>query len=367
MADGAGKKDVGVSKRTNWVTDLVEWYDANRRKLPWRSRPRPYAVWVSEIMLQQTQVDTMLPYYRRFMKRFPSLRSLAAADVHDVLSLWQGLGYYARARNLHRASQLVVEQHGGRMPRDPAVLRKLPGIGEYTVAAILSISFEIPLPVVDGNVARVTARLWAIHDDVGRPATRKAIADRLTGPIQTVSSGTFNQAMMELGALICRPRDPSCGVCPLMKHCAAKRQKRVGDYPVKKKRKAVPQYDVVVGVIHRRGRILLARRPASGMLGGLWEFPGGKIGSEDATAYPDTLCEKILSETGVEVKVGERLCTIDHTYSHFKIRLHAFLCRAQAGRARPLASDEVRWVPPRELDAFAMSTVGKKIVAAYDR
>jgi A/G-specific adenine glycosylase len=352
---------VGVSKRANWVTDLVGWYEANRRKLPWRNRPRPYAVWVSEIMLQQTQVDTMLPYYRRFMKRFPSVRALADSDIQDVLGLWQGLGYYARARNLHRAAQLVVEQHGGRMPRDPEVLRKLPGIGEYTVAAILSISFEIPLPVVDGNVARVTARFWAIHDDVGRAATRKAIADRLTGPIQTVSPGTFNQAMMELGALICRPRDPSCGVCPLAKHCVAKRKGCVADYPVKKKRKPVPQYDVVVGVIYRRGRILLARRPASGMLGGLWEFPGGKVALEDETAYPDALREKILAETGVEVAVGERLCTIDHTYSHFKIRLHAFLCRAQAGRARPLASEEVVWVSPHALGEYAMSTVGKKI------
>jgi A/G-specific adenine glycosylase len=360
-------REVGVSETLDWVQSLVGWYAQHQRKLPWRRQPRPYPVWVSEIMLQQTQVDTMLPYYRRFMKRFPSVRALAAADIHDVLTLWQGLGYYARARNLHRAAGRVVEQHGGVLPRDPALLRALPGIGEYTVAAILSICFDDPLPVVDGNVARVTARFWAIDDDVGRGVTRRAIAERLEAAIRRVSPGAFNQAMMELGALVCRPRDPSCGVCPLAPECAARLQARVRDYPVPRARKAVPGREVVVGVIQRRGRILLARRRETGMLGGLWEFPGGKTDVADAGTLSRVLCEKVLQETGLKVAVGEPLCTINHAYSHFHIRLHAFLCRVETGRARPLASDEVRWVSPGELGEYAMSAVGRKIVAALER
>lgn len=348
-----------------WVHELLAWYRANARDLPWRRHATPYAVWVSEIMLQQTRVDTVVPYYRRFMRAFPSIRKLARAEQQSVLKLWEGLGYYARARNLQRAAQVLTDAHHGRMPRTPGGLRALPGIGDYTAAAIASICFGQPDPVVDGNVLRVFCRVWRMHDDIRRPATKRRLTKALAEVIPPDAPGNFNQAVMELGALVCRPTSPRCTACPLRPFCGALAAGEVDRLPLKSRRAAVPEHHIAIGIVERRGRILIARRRSDAMLGGLWEFPGGKC--EPGEAPRDTVAREVLEETGLHVEVGSHLCTVRHTYSHFRIVLDAFLCGKARGRARAIGGAEVRWVTPDELDRFPFPTANKKILSAYGR
>ena len=256
---------------------LLAWYDANARDLPWRRTRDPYAIWVSETMLQQTRVDTVIPYYTRFLEHFPDLASLARADLESVYSLWTGLGYYSRARNLHSAAQSVVSDWGGALPDRAESLRELKGIGRYTAGALASIAFDREEPVVDGNVIRVLARLVGIREDVGE---RKVIdrfwslaSELVAGP----RPGDLNQALMELGATVCTPRKPACEGCPLESPCVARAQEDPASLPIKKKRTAVRRVEATAGWIERRGRVLGVQRPEGGLLGGLWELPGGDL------------------------------------------------------------------------------------------
>ena len=343
-----------------WVRSLLKWYGAQKRVLPWRDRPTPYAVWVSEIMLQQTQVATALPFYARFMSAFPSVEHLASADQGAVLKAWEGLGYYSRARNLHRAAREVVASRGGELPVDAAGWRTLPGVGPYTAAAIASICFDEPAPCVDGNVLRVFTRFWGIVDDVRRAKVRGEIEERLRPHIRGVCPGDFNQAAMELGALVCRPTGPRCPSCPLRRQCNALRTGRVGDIPFRSPRAPVPHYDVAAAVVRRNGRVLIARRRADQMLGGLWEFPGGK--RERGERLMATVRRELMEETGLDIEVGPLLCRVKHAYSHFRITMRVYDCRAPRGTARAVTVDAVKWVPVSRLRDYAFSAADIHVI-----
>ena len=354
----------GNTKTTRaWVKHLLKWFAAGKRSMPWRADPTPYRVWISEVMLQQTRVEAVIPYFLRFVARFPDLQTLARADLQDVLKVWEGLGYYSRARNLHVAVRQIVEQHAGRIPASRDELRTLPGIGDYTAAAIASIAFGQPVPVVDGNVLRVFARFWGVKDDIGQPRVRADFARRLEPAIAGADPSAFNQAIMELGALICIPRHPRCGVCPLRRTCVALQAGRTEDLPRKAPKAAVPHYDIAVGVIWKRGKILIAKRRQDQMLGGLWEFPGGK--RRPGEPLRRTARREIREETGLVVRIaGRPYALVEHGYAHFTISMTAFRCAWVSGRARAHSADELRWIRPEELDDYPFPRANRKIAEA---
>lgn len=338
---------------------LLAWYERHRRRLPWRETRDPYRIWVSEVMLQQTQVKTALPYYRRFLQRLPTLRKLAGADVQEVLKLWEGLGYYARARNLHRAARMLVGR-GGRLPDRWEDFRALPGVGDYIAAAVLSIAFGRPHAVVDGNVKRVLARLRKLTAPVNRPASHpifQAEADRL---LDRRRPGDFNQALMELGALVCTPASPHCAGCPLLRCCGAKQTETVARYPRRIAARKVPEAQIAVGVVFKNGRLLVTRRPPQGLLGGLWEFPGGKLQPGES---PAAACvREVREEVGLDVAVAEPLAQVRHAYSHLRVRLHVFRCRFVAGRVRRNGPVDHRWVRVADLERLAFPRANRKFI-----
>jgi A/G-specific adenine glycosylase len=347
---------------SRWSEALVRWYQERARDLPWRRTQDPYRVWLSEIMLQQTRVDTVIPYYERFLARFPDLDALASADLQVVLKAWEGLGYYSRARNLHAAARQVVDTRGGVFPRALEGIRALPGVGPYTAAAIGSICFDLPEPVVDGNVLRVGARLFAIEDDVGRARTRTRLADRLRPELARLAPATFNQAIMELGALVCTPRAPACSVCPVAASCEALRVGAVARLPFKRARGPVPSLDVAVGVLWRGDRVLIQRRPEEAMLGGLWEFPGGK--RRAAEGWRAAVAREVREETGLVVDVGHEIVEVRHAYTHFRIVLKAFDCRVVGGALALDGATDARWERLEELDEYPFPKANKDVIAA---
>jgi A/G-specific adenine glycosylase len=346
--------------RAEFAPRLLNWFAAEARDLPWRRDRTPYRVWLAEVMLQQTQVDTVVPYYEHFLARFPTVAALAEARLEAVLKLWEGLGYYARARNLHAAARQIVAEHGGQIPDTFETLLTLPGVGRYTAGAVASIAFGRDVPAVDGNVRRALARVFAIREDVSRSAVQRemeALATRLLPPGQ---AGAFNEALMELGATVCTPRAPRCDRCPLRGLCQARATGEQEVLPIKRPRKSTPHYDVTAAVtIGPDGRVLVAQRNADDMLGGLWEFPGGKC--EDGETLPECLAREMREELDVRVEVGERLIVVEHAYTHFRITLHAFRCRVVSGEPRCLDCAAFRWVSPAELDALPMSVADRKI------
>ncbi|MBI3986225.1 MAG: A/G-specific adenine glycosylase [Lentisphaerae bacterium] len=354
-----------VIPSATWVSALLRWFDRHRREMPWRNRPTPYNVWISEIMLQQTQVATVIPYFRRFIRRFPDVKTLAAAKPDAVLKLWEGLGYYSRARNLHETARRVIRDFGGRIPSAPDALKALPGIGDYTAGAILSIAFHQPAPAVDGNVLRVFSRFWGLRAELRSPVLKKTVFQRLSPIIHRANPSHFNQAMMELGALVCRPRNPLCPECPLRETCFAFAHELTYLLPVREKSVRIPHYRVAVGIVRRNGRLLIAQRPYDAMLGGLWEFPGGR--RQAGETLRETARREIREETGLTVRVGETLGTVRHAYSHFTVTIAAFLCEAGRGRARPVASLRVRWVFPGELRRYAWPSASRKIIALLQK
>jgi|YNPNPStandDraft_1061719.scaffolds.fasta_scaffold17834_3 A/G-specific adenine glycosylase len=353
---------------TPWLPErlserLLAWFDQHARPLPWRRDRTPYRVWVAEVMLQQTQAETVIPYYARFLARFPTLETLAAAELEDVLKVWEGLGYYARARNLHAAARQVMAELGGRLPGTFEGLRALPGFGPYTAGAVASIAFGQPVVALDGNARRVLTRLFAVEGDLRRaPATPRlmALGQALLPPDRP---GAFNEALMELGATLCRPRAPHCADCPLSGDCLAHRAGRETLFPQTTPRRPQPHYDVTAAVLTRLdGCVLLTRRAANDFLGGLWEFPGGK--REAGESLPQCLAREMREEVGVEVEVGEPFLRLKHAYTHFRITLYVFRCRLLNGEPRCLDCAGVRWVAPAEMDALPMSATDRRIARA---
>ncbi|WP_376792759.1 A/G-specific adenine glycosylase [Thermoflexus sp.] len=347
------------------VEALLRWYAANRRDLPWRRQRDPYAIWVAEVMLQQTRVETAISYYERFLTRFPNVHELAAAPLEEVLKAWEGLGYYARARHLHRAARLLVEKYGGEFPQTFKEWRRLPGVGPYIAAAVLSIAFGQDLPAIDGNAIRVLARLAAMEEDPRRPAGRQRLQTLAEQLLPSGRAGDFNQALMDLGATLCTPKAPRCSECPIQMFCAAFRQGKPEAFPVRTPRRRLPHYDVTAGIIQDGDRVLIAQRPPQGMLGGLWEFPGGKV--EPGEGLEDCLKRELQEELGIEVKVEEPVMTIRHTYTHMRITLHVFRCRWIGGTPQPIGCADVRWVPIAELERYPFPNTDRKIVERLRR
>ena len=366
-SDGSGKAR-NPRKLTNQranhqlVTALLDWFAKHKRALPWRATQDPYRIWLSEVMLQQTQVATVIPFYERFLKQFPTLAALAAASDAALMKAWEGLGYYARARNLRAAAQTIVREHKGKLPRSTDALLKLPGFGPYTAAAVASLAFGADCAAVDGNVMRVLARVYAIDADIRQMTTRRRLQRLADALVPMGRAGAFNEALMELGALRCRPKNPVCSDCPIRRGCRAFQEDRVGDLPVKSPKPAVPHHEIAVGVVHRQGKVLIALRPADGLLGNLWEFPGGKRKTDETLAQ---CCRReIKEETDLNVEVTETFAIVPHAYTHFRITLHAFHCRYTGGRAQPRTSQAIRWVTLDELDDYAFPKANKQIIAA---
>lgn len=361
MRQKSARTEDGPAKGT-LTRSLLRWFDKNARDLPWRQTCDPYAIWISEIMLQQTQVVTVRPYYGRFMRRFPTVEKLARARLDSVLKLWEGLGYYSRARNMHKAAKEIVSRFGSRVPMNKGDLLSLSGIGAYTAGAIASIAFGQREPVVDGNVTRVLCRLFRIQADPKKTAVQKEIwslAERLL-PASRV--GDYNQALMELGSEVCLPRTPCCDLCPLNRTCQGRLHGDEATLPVRSPKKKIPRHTVVVGVIHKKGRILIDKRKPEGLLGGLWEFPGGK--KERRETLEEALQREVREELGIRIRIARRLVTVDHAYSHFRIRLHAFECTYVSGTPRCVSCTAIKWVRPTDLKRYAFPAANGKIIQA---
>lgn len=343
------------------ITDrILNWYTKNARRLPWRGSSDPYVVWVSEIMLQQTRVETVEPYFERWMRRFPTLASLAQARQIEVLSVWEGLGYYSRARNLHQAAQIVMNEYGGKIPSDPKLLRKLPGIGRYTAGAIASLAFGLDEPVLDGNVRRVLSRLFNVSEPIRSPEAERRLWELAAAHLPKGKAGDYNQALMDLGAMVCTPRSPDCIRCPLSDSCSAYALGLQAQRPVTSARPDIPHYTVTAAVIQREEQVLIAQRPSNGLLGGLWEFPGGKLQPGEDLA--SCLQREIREELGAEIVIGGAVGTYRHAYTHFRVTLHAFHCTLVNGDdPQPLQVDELRWVSPSDLKDYPMGKIDRQI------
>lgn len=351
----------------NYSHKITEWFNTERAHLavPGRGEPDPYAIWVAEIMLQQTQVATVWPYYKKWMADYPSISHLAAAGQDSVLKSWEGLGYYSRARNLHRGARLVMQAFGGKLPDTLKELLTIPGIGPYTAAAIASIAFNVAAPLIDGNVLRVFSRLTRYSDDITLSKSKTEITNHLDKLIPPEAPGAFNQGLMDLGRVICTPRNPHCGECPLIKVCAAFKIGDMESFPVKPQRKSIPHYQIVVGLIRRNNLVLIQRRPNEGLLGGMWEFPGGKI--EPGETGEQALLREIKEETELEISIVDKIGTIKHAYTHFKITLTAWFCEWQAGDAKIHAATENRWVSMSDLKDYAIPKANLKILDILNR
>jgi A/G-specific adenine glycosylase len=351
---------------------LLDAYDAGNRSLPWRGESDPYRIWVSEVMLQQTRVETVVPYYERWLERFPDMDSLAAANEDEVLRIWQGLGYYSRARRLQEGARVVRERYSGTLPEKSEELRKLPGIGEYTAGAIASIAFGEAVPAVDGNVKRVLSRLFDLADP---SATQfRSFATHLIDPQRP---GDFNQALMELGALVCVPRSPRCEACPLEAECLALERGTVAERPAKRPKKTVPELEMVVLVAAARDdegglHVLLRKRPATGLLAGMWEFPGMELAANSGLEEALNFLIKGLGLVSTQGIGPSELGPVHHVFSHLKVRYRPFLLRASlpsglaSGQAlgRVPDLDGPQWIPVETLDQVPLPVAQGKIAKA---
>lgn len=339
---------------------LLHWYRRHRRALPWRQNRDPYPVWVSEVMLQQTRVATAIPYFERFLARFPDLASLAAAPLDDVLKMWEGLGYYQRARSLHQAAQEVMARHGGRIPLTPAEFGKLPGVGGYIQAAVLSIAAGQPLPAVDGNVLRVITRLRGWREDITRAATRRQIRQELMELLPSAAPGDFNQALMELGALVCLPRQPRCGACPWQDQCQASASGQTTALPVKALRPPKPVRPLAVVAFCQNGELFIRRRPAGGLFGGLWEMPTMEVDRLGAP-HPGGDLPPSLRQA-LETRLWQQLGTIHHELTHVRLHISLLYCEMppSGGVHSPPDSCGI-WSTPAGLAGLAFPAFYRKL------
>lgn len=355
---------------SDFIWPLLAWFEQEKADLPWRRSRDPYAVWLSEVMLQQTQVTTIIPYYERFLKVFPTVEALADAPQDALMKAWEGLGYYSRARNLQAAAKQIVAEYAGELPKTAQELQKLKGVGRYTAGAIASIVFGEAAAVLDGNVMRVFARLFDVADDVRLPSTQKALwtlADGLVAEVPVGRTGDYNEALMELGRTVCKPRNPACERCPVGDFCAAKAQGIQAQRPVKSAKPATPHYDVTCGLIrNEQGELLIAKRRDTDLLGGLWEFPGGKL--EAGESLEACIARELQEELGILVEVGALFVRVKHAYTHFKITLYAFECVFDPSGGEPVCHEcaEWRWVKEIELGDYAFSKADRRIIEALE-
>lgn len=360
-ASTAGAVDSAAFRRA-----LLGWFAANARDLPWRRTLDPYHVWLSEIMLQQTQMDRAVAYFERFLARFPDIASLDAASEDEVLKLWEGLGYYSRARNLRKAARAVMERHGGAFPRSHADIRALPGIGPYTAGAIASVAYNEPLPAVDANVLRVFSRVLDIDRSVSEPAVKRRIEAAAAELLDPLDARAFNQALMELGALVCAPRKPDCPACPLASLCLARARGTAEARPVQKPGPEIMRIHMACGVLASRGRLLIQKRRPGDVWPGLWEFPGGVL--EEGESPEQAAEREMREETELAVRSLGKIGVLRTSYTRYRITLHGFFCRAEPGvdpeaDLRLHEATEARFVTPAELSAFAFPSGHARLVA----
>ncbi|HHP7243226.1 MAG TPA: A/G-specific adenine glycosylase [Elainellaceae cyanobacterium] len=350
-----------ISRLETMRRALLSWYAEMGRDLPWRHSQDPYKIWVSEVMLQQTQVKTVIPYYERWLERFPTIEALATASQQDALKAWQGLGYYARVRNLHRAAQEIVATYGNQFPNrlDDAIA--LPGIGRTTAGGILSAAYNQPTPILDGNVKRVLSRITALKKPPNKAL--KFLWELSTDLLDSKQPRNFNQALMDLGATICTRQNPVCNQCPWSSFCQAYHLNLQMDLPMTESRSPLPHKNIGVAVIwNEQQQILIDRRRQEGLLGGLWEFPGGKI--EPGETVEACIKREISEELDIEIQVGDRLTVIEHAYSHFRVTLHVHHCAYLGGEPKPLECDEIRWVNLDEIDQYPFPKANERIIKA---
>ncbi len=346
----------GLNPTAVFRRKLLGWYRAHRRDLPWRASRDPYRIWISEVMLQQTTVAAVIPYFLHWMERFPDIEKLSRASLQEVLTAWQGLGYYQRARNLHRAARIIVSEHEGCIPDDYDSLRSLPGFGPYTTAAVLSIAYDLPFLAMDANLRRVGMRLVGLRGE-SAPRHDRTLSAYLEPYLPSRNPGTFNQALMELGAQVCRARNPACLICPLIEFCRAY---ALGEQEIipRPRRRTTIHLEAVIGVIREGDRFLIQKRPDTGLLAGLWEFPGGKL--KPGETPEQALRRELREELGVDLDDTDYLTTVEHTYTQFRVTLHAYACRL---RQRPkLNLDKRRWVTLSGMRRFPFASGSVRII-----
>ncbi len=349
----------GTIAPMSWTDDLLAWYQVQQRELPWRNLHDPYAIWISEVMLQQTRVETVIPYFERWMRSFPDVQSLAHADRESILAHWEGLGYYHRAHHLHESAQMIVEEFSGQIPSDIESLKTLPGIGDYTAAAISALAFDRDALALDGNLRRVLTRLFDRTEDPTTVQGERVLRELGMQYLPSGSASQFNQALMDLGATICTPRNPTCERCPVSEHCLSYQRGVQLQRPVRKPRKPVPSLHATAAVIQEDGAVLIGRRPEGKLLGGLWEFPGGK--QESNERLEDCLKREVMEELGVEIEVDTKIGSFEHTYSHFEVSVHAFTCKRLSGEPQLYDHTALEWVPLEKLPEYPMGKVDRMI------
>jgi len=337
---------------------LLDWYRANKRAMPWRETRDPYAIWISEAMLQQTRVETVIPYWERFLRRFPDVHALATADPDEVLGAWAGLGYYSRARNLQAAARVIDQKHGGKLPDDAETLQTLPGIGRYTAGAVASIAFDRPEPVLDGNVKRVLARLLGIRADIGQPATVARLWQEAGALARGPHPGDLNQALMELGATVCTPRAPRCASCPVSQSCDARAKGDAESLPIKARKKPARAVEAVAALVVRRGKALAVRRPARGLLGGLWDLPGDDLVTGETPRAG--LARALRERAGLEISRASAIGIVEHVFTHRKLTLHVYRANTSTHRIRLDGFEAHKWLPPRAIAGLPHASVTAK-------
>ena len=347
------------TKKKKIQRKLLAWYRLNARELPWRGLYDPYLIWISEVMLQQTQVDTVIPYFRRWISRFPDIQSVAYTSEDDVLKLWEGLGYYSRARNIKKSAEIIHYQLDGVIPNTTHELKKLPGIGDYIAGAIASIAFGLKEPALDANGVRVISRLFDFHGLVNKTRNKNILKEYLRGMIPDGKAGDFNQAVMDLGAMVCRSVNPICKQCPIRKECIAFSKSTQMDLPVQRKRPAKPHLEVVAAILRKGNKVLIDKRSADGLLGGMWEFPGGKI--EHGEDHSTALKRELKEELGILVNTEELFGIYKHAYTHFTVTVYTYFVEIVNGDPKALEADKIEWVKIGALLDFPMGKVDRNI------
>ena len=341
---------------------LLDWFTAYGRDLPWRRTYLPYHIWISEIMLQQTQMERASIYFQRWMERFPDIASVARANEGEVLRLWEGLGYYARARNIHKTARILVAHHNGRLPADHRLLRTLPGIGPYTAGAVMSLAFNQEFPVVDANIERLFSRVFNLAESVKERKTKTFIWQAAQDLIPTANARNFNQALMELGALVCTPKDPDCTHCPLNHLCEAFRLGVAHERPILPPNRKIIRIEMATGVLTHRGNVFIQKRPTHGVWANLWEFPGGRLEPEETPE--GAVVREFNEETELVIQCLDKIRVVKHNYTRYRVFLHCYACALQNGHSVPRlhAAQEYRWIKEEALDDFAFPAPHRRLI-----